>query len=113
MISTESQEQIGFVTWFRYKFPDVLLFHIPNGSFRTIVTAQRLKHDGVVPGVPDLMVPAWHLFIEMKRKEGGVISPEQKKTIDYLTRVGYTVIVGYGAEDASRKVLEFLKIPKF
>ena len=109
MISTESQEQIGFVTWWRYKFPDVVIFHIANGGFRNVVTGQRLRKEGVLKGVPDLMVPAWHLFVEMKRKEKGVISPEQKKMIDYLTRVGYTVIVGYGAEDASRKVLEFLK----
>ena len=109
MISTESQEQIGFVTWWRYKFPDVVIFHIANGGFRNVVTGQRLRKEGVLKGVPDLMIPAWHLFIEMKRKEGGVISTEQKKMIDYLIRVGYTVIVGYGAEDASRKVLGFLK----
>jgi len=109
VISTESQEQIGFVTWWRYKFPDVVIFHIANGGFRNVVTGQRLRKEGVLKGVPDLMVPAWHLFVEMKRKEKGVISPEQKKMIDYLIRVGYTVIVGYGAEDASRKVLGFLK----
>ena len=86
MISTESQEQIGFVTWWRYKFPDVVIFHIANGGFRNVVTGQRLRKEGVLKGVPDLMVPAWHLFVEMKRKEKGVISPEQKKMIE----AGYT-----------------------
>ena len=104
---TETQEQEGLVTWFRARFPGVLIFAIPNGGHRAISTAKRLKAEGVVPGVPDLYVPAWNLWVEMKRVKGGTLSPDQKEMIKYLESIGHTVIVGYGATDASRKVLEW------
>jgi len=43
------------------------------------------------------------------KKPGGRLSEAQKDMIDYLTRIGHTVIIGFGARDASEKVLEFLK----
>ena len=99
-------EQQGFITWFRGKYPGVLIFAIPNGGYRNITTAKTLRKEGVVPGVPDLFVPAWKLFIEMKKMKGGVVSQDQWKVILALKECGYTVIIGRGAEDASRKVLE-------
>jgi uncharacterized secreted protein with C-terminal beta-propeller domain len=44
----------------------------------------------------------------MKRQNGGKLSPDQKNMIEYLHRIGHTVIVGKGAADASRKIIEFL-----
>lgn len=105
---SESDEQIGFVQWFEAKFQGVRIFHIPNGGHRTMSVAKKLKAEGVKSGVPDLFVPHWRLWIEMKRTKGGRLSPEQKDWIEYLEGVGYTVIVGYGATDTSRKVLEWL-----
>ena len=75
--TTESMEQQGFVTWFRSRYPGVLIFAIPNGGKRSIRTALTLKAEGVVPGVPDLFIPEWRLFIEMKRIRGGIISKDQ------------------------------------
>jgi hypothetical protein len=106
--SSESSEQQGFIQWWKEKFPNILIFHVPNGGKRSIRTAIRLKNEGVVAGVPDLFCPEWKLWIELKRKHGGYLSQEQKAMISYLEKVGYTCIVGYGAEDASRKVLSFL-----
>jgi len=107
-MSTESQEQQGFVTWFRLKYPDVLIFHIPNGGYRNIVTAQRFKKEGVVAGIPDLLIPKYHIWIEMKTLKGK-LSPEQVEMHRYLRAIGDTVVVGYGAEDASRKIMELMK----
>jgi hypothetical protein len=106
-VSSESMEQQGFVTWFRLKFPGVLIFAVPNGGKRGIKTAMTLKAEGVVPGIPDLFIPEWSVFIEMKRQKGGKISESQRDIIDYLKACGYTVIIGLGAEDASRKILEY------
>jgi hypothetical protein len=106
---TEDKEQGGFITWFRYKFPDVLIYHCPNGEHRVLSVGVRLKKQGVVAGIPDLFIPAWKIFIELKRKDGGVVSKEQEKIIAYLQRVGYTVWVCHGAEEASLKLLGFLK----
>jgi len=111
--SSESMEQQGFLQWFSLKFPTVLCFHIPNGGKRSIKTAIRLKAEGVVPGVPDLFIPSWYCFIEMKRVNGGSLSEAQKGVIEYLERLGYTVIVGYGASDASEKLISFLKEKKY
>jgi len=106
--STEHNEQAGFIIWFRNRYPHVLIFAIPNGGYRDKATAAKLQVEGVVPGIPDLCVPEWRLWIEMKRK-GGNISNQQRLIINQLLEIGHTVIVGYGAEDASRQVLDFLK----
>ena len=107
-MSSEHAEQAGFLQWFRTKYPGTLIFAIPNGGKRDIVTAKKLQLEGVTPGVPDLFVPQWDLWIEMK-KPGGRLSEAQKSMIEYLEGIGHTVIVAYGARDASMKVLEFLK----
>lgn len=107
--SSEHNEQVGFVTWFYLKFPEILLFAIPNGEYRNISVAKKLKQEGVVPGVPDLFIPEWKLWIEMKQMKGGVVSKEQERIHTYLRGIGHTVIIGYGAEDASRKVLGMIK----
>jgi hypothetical protein len=110
--SSEASHQEGFINWFRLKFPNVLCFHIPNGEQRALSVGVRLKKQGVTAGIPDLFIPAWKLWIEFKRKEGGVVSEKQRKIMEYLTRVGYTCMVAHGAEDASRQVLEFVKCQK-
>lgn len=106
---SESDEQIGFLQWFERKFQGVRIFHIPNGGHRAISVAKKMKAEGVKPGVPDLYVPAWKLWIEMKRQKGGTLSADQRDWIAYLEGIGDTTIVGRGAEDASRQVLAFLQ----
>ena len=106
---SEHSEQVGFINWFRAKYPDVLIFAIPNGEKRAISVAKRLKMEGVVRGIPDLFVPAWTLWIEMKRVSGGRLSTEQRQMIKYLEGIGHTVIIGKGATDASQQVLKFIE----
>jgi len=104
---SESEEQIGFLRWFETTFPGVRILHVPNGGHRAMSVAKKMKAEGVRPGVPDLLVPRWFLWIEMKRQKGGRLSADQKDWISYLEGIGQTVIVGEGATDASRKVLEW------
>jgi len=68
-----------------------------------------LKAEGVTPGVPDLFVPAWLLWVEMKRETGGVVSPVQRDWIEYLESIGHRVIVGRGFEDAKRQIEDVKK----
>jgi hypothetical protein len=105
-IPTEHEEQRELVKWFRQTFKGVRIFAIPNGGARDITTAARLKVEGVSAGVPDLYVPAWHLWIEMKRTKGGVIDKNQKDWHEYLTSIGDIVIVGYGADEAKSLILK-------
>lgn len=104
---TEHEEQREFVKWFRQTWPEVLIHAIPNGGARSKATAGRLKAEGVVAGMPDLFIPAWLLWIEMKRTKGGSLSKEQKDCITYLKSEGHYVIVGRGDADARAKVTGF------
>ena len=104
-VPTEHEEQRELVRWFRQTYDGVRIFAIPNGGARSRSTALRLKVEGVSPGVPDLFVPEWRLWIEVKRARGGSLSPEQRSWLEYLNAVGYRVIVPKGAEDAKRLIL--------
>jgi hypothetical protein len=103
-IPSEHFEQRELVKWFRQTFDGVRIFAIPNGGARSITTAARLKVEGVSAGVPDLYVPAWKLWIEMKRQKGGVVDKNQKDWHSYLTAIGDKVIVCRGADEAKRMI---------
>ena len=111
-IPTEHEEQRTFVQWFRRKFPDVRIMAIPNGGARSPSVACRLKAEGVARGVPDLFIPAWRVWIEMKRINGGRVSPEQQSWKSYLEKEGYTVLICAGCEQAQREVGGWLILQK-
>lgn len=114
----EHQEQKFLFEWWaimcqRYKIPSELLFAIPNGGKRNIITAKLLKDEGVKAGVPDvfLAVPRKDfngLFIEMKKKKGGVVSENQTKMLELLKRFGYKAVVCNGAEAAVKEIVSYL-----
>lgn len=108
-VPSEDHEQMLFVQWFRRTHPGVLIFAIPNGGHRHMAVASRMKSTGTVPGIPDLFIPAWRLWIEMKRQTGGRLSQAQKAMIEYLGTCGYSVIVAHGADDAIKETLLFKK----
>lgn len=103
---SEHIDQVRTVGWFRATFRDVLIFAIPNGGQRSRTAGYKLKLEGVVAGVPDLFIPEWRLFVEMK-KEGGRLSPAQKELIPVLEDAGYTVLVPQGFEQARDMLLAF------
>ena len=94
-----------FVGWWRATFPDVRIFAVPNGGGRSDTEGALLKDEGLSPGVPDLCCPEWFLWVEMKRVKGGKVSDVQADWHRYLKRIGQTVIVGLGYEDARDKVI--------
>jgi hypothetical protein len=106
---SEHVEQREFVSWFRQTYRPVRIFAIPNGEARSKATGARLKLEGVSPGVPDLFVPAWGVWIEMKRAKGGTVSAVQKDWHAYLRSIGQRVIIGYGFEDARAKVAQLVR----
>ena len=112
LIPSEDHEQMMFVQWFRRTHTGVLILAIPNGGARHPAVAMKLKATGVVKGIPDLFVPAWGLWIEMKRQKGGRVEPEQKEVMAYLESIGHRAIVAKGDEDARRQVLEYLSTPQ-
>ncbi len=98
-MKSESQEQMLFVQWVRRHTP-YRIFHIPNGGGRRLSEGAKLKAEGVSRGVPDLYIPFFHLWIEMKKSDGGVLSSHQKEWHVYLRETGHDVEVCAGCEAA-------------
>jgi len=103
---SEDYEQMLFVQWFKRTYPTIKFFSIPNGGHRHIAVAVKMKATGQSPGVPDLHIPAWKLWVEMKKTTGGKLSPDQKEWKYYLEGIGHTVIIGSGFEDAKAQVIK-------
>ena len=108
-MESEHLQQVRLVSWFRRSYPGVRVFAIPNGGGRSMAQGASLKAEGVTPGVPDLFVPEWLLWVEMKRESGGVVSPVQRDWIEYLEGIGHRVIVGRGFDDAKRQIEDVKK----
>lgn len=112
----EHDEQVAVVRYARAKYGHVtgfLIFAIPNGGSRHIAEARRLTCEGVTKGVPDLCIPfprgIYHgLFIEMKRRKGGVVSPEQREICALLERNGYKVAVCKGSDEAIKTLDSYM-----
>lgn len=68
----ESTLQKSCVKWFKLQYPKELIWATPNGGSRNKYEAARLKLEGVLPGVSDLVVifPNKILFIELKYGKG-------------------------------------------
>ena len=112
-IPRESTDQTKLVARIKMHYPAVVVFAIPNGGFRNSKEAARLKAEGVLAGVPDLMVAVARngrngLFIEMKREKGGRVSPAQRAVIEDLEGAGYSVAIGRGVDDAWLAFLEYM-----
>ena len=104
-LPSEHLEQREFVSWFRKRWPGVRIIAIPNGGIRGAAAGARLKAEGVSAGVPDLYIPSWKLWIEMKRQRDYTVSQKQRDWIDYLQKIGDCAIVCRGFSDARTQVL--------
>lgn len=85
--------------------PNCIWWAVPNGGFRDVRTASKLKAEGVKPGVSDIMI-LWGgrlICIEMKTAKGRQ-SPEQVEWADAATIAGAAYYVARSVE----QVEEFL-----
>lgn len=114
---SEEQEQIVVIEWrdlMLPQFPDLKwLIHIPNGGLRSKTEAVRFKRLGVRAGVSDLLLPVarcgYHgLWVEMKRRQGGRLSPDQKDWIDGMNAQHYLALRADGAEEACEILYKYL-----
>ena len=114
----ESEEQQTLFAWARVmerKYPELaLLVHIPNGGLRNMPEAVRFKAEGVRKGFPDVILPvargAFHsLAIELKRRKGGTVSPEQRAWLAALKEQGWCAAVCRGAAEAITVIEEYLR----
>lgn len=123
LVPSEHAEQCAVIAWADLQAYDnehkigAFLFAIPNGGQRNKITAARLKAEGVRAGVPDLFLaipraPYSGLFIEMKRSKKSLskVSKEQREKQELFERMGYKVVVCYGADEAFYEIKTYLNI---
>jgi len=109
---SEHEEQKTLFQWAR-NFPELTsMFAIPNGGHRNIITASRLKAEGVKSGVPDIFLPLargkYHgLFIEIKAMKGRA-TDNQDIYLDNLRLNGYRAEVCHGFAEAKKAIEEYL-----
>jgi VRR-NUC domain protein len=97
----ESVLQTACVKWFRLQYPDLVIYAVPNGGSRNIREAQRLKAEGVLAGVADLVVllpQGKSLYVEMKVK-GNKQTLNQKDFQKKAITLGHTYAVCYTFEE--------------
>ena len=120
MTISEHEEQKKLIKWWEMYssskgIPKELLFAIPNGGKRDVITANILKSEGVRPGVPDLFLAKESychagLFIEMKKKKGGVVSDKQRAFAEILeNNTSYAHVVCKGFEEARDLIEKYIK----
>jgi hypothetical protein len=96
-----------------------LAYAIPNGAHlagterQRAMQVSRLKRMGMQPGFPDwcLPIPAAPyagLYVEMKRRQGGRVSADQKTWLGRLRWLGHDVHVAEGADHAKRIVTDYV-----
>lgn len=113
----ESDHQKALITWARLsigKYPELkYLYAIPNGGKRNIMTAARMKAEGVRAGVSDLHLPVprggFHgLWIEMKA-DRGKLSELQAEWLAAMETLGHRAVVAQGWDYARAVIINYLQ----
>lgn len=106
--------QCSCVKWFRLQHPHLRhnLFAIPNGGYRSKTTAGKMKAEGVLAGVSDLILlkPNAHyhaLLIEMKTRTGRQ-ADSQREWQRLIEADGYKYIVCRSLDDFMREINEYI-----
>lgn len=110
----EHRLQCACVRWFRLSFPQYRhnLFAVPNGGYRNPTTAAKIKAEGALAGVSDLILllarGRYHgLLIELKTDKGRQ-SEAQKEWQERITKDGYKYVIVRSIEEFIKVVTDYL-----
>lgn len=110
----EHRIQCACVNWFRLQYPThaTALFAVPNGGRRDRVSGAKLKAEGVLPGVSDLILllprGRYHgLLIEMKTESGKQSQAQRDWQRDMVHR-GYRYIVCHSFDEFREAIDDYL-----
>lgn len=115
---SEYQQQANifeFAKLMSKQYPELeMLVGSMNGVRLTIGQAVKAKKAGMKRGYPDIRLDVargiYHgLRIELKRRRGGVVSPEQKTWLKSLLREGYLAVVCRGEDEAKETIMRYLE----
>jgi hypothetical protein len=118
-IDREGLEQAALMAELRARMPAVadLIYHVPNGGHRHKAVAAKLKQQGVVAGIPDLVLTMarggyFGLYVEFKATppNDAAISASQHERIRKLNDQGYLAVVCRGHFDAVEQIRAYLRM---
>ena len=120
-IPSEPDEQVAIFSWadtLRNRYPALqMMYAIPNGSYKSKMSARKFAAEGLKSGVPDICLPVpsadgqYHsLYIELKRRKGGKLSDTQRQWIGSLQFYGNRAHVAKGADEAIDIIKDYLDI---
>jgi len=109
-MSSEHVVQTSIVNWTRDNHPEITIFAIPNGGYRTGKNAKMLKDEGVLDGIPDLQLlyKSNTLFMEVKTTIGERTENQVKRHKE-IRNQGFTVVTAYGYEQAISVIKNWVK----
>lgn len=112
----EHRIQCACVRWFALQHPELhgRLFAVPNGGRRDAVTAAKMKAEGVVAGVADLILLRSNrdygaLLVEMKTASGRQSESQKKWQLALCSDDEYKYVVCRSLDDFIREVSDYLK----
>ncbi|NNA39255.1 VRR-NUC domain-containing protein [Pseudomonas lundensis] len=112
----EHEEQVTLLEWFDLQYPALRkrMAAVPNAGKMNATIGKRMNREGRRKGYPDLQLLVPHngyhgLIIEMKRQDGGEVSPEQMDWLEWLAQMGYKVAVCAGFDAAKQVVSDYLR----
>ena len=112
----EHRIQCECVRWFSLQYPRLYgrLFAVPNGGRRDATTAAKLKAEGVVAGVADLILLKSNrdygaLLIEMKTRKGRQRDSQKQWEDTVCADSEYKYVVCRSFDDFKREVDDYLK----
>lgn len=114
--TTEHSIQTTFFKILDIQYKDIYpyIFAIPNGGKRDLITAKRLKDEGVKKGVSDVFVSIPSngksgLYIEFKRPKG-IVTDFQKEFMERMLKNGYHCVVCFSPDEAIQEIKDYLNI---
>lgn len=103
MNSSEHSIQVGLIAELQWRLrPEIVRYAIPNGGLRNVRVAQRMKAEGLQPGMPDLgfaVEDGRTHWIEMKTDKGA-LSHYQVGIRHKLDKLGHKWALARSAEEA-------------
>ena len=111
----EHRLQCACVRWFNLQHKDLQgrLFAVPNGGKRDVATASKLKAEGVVAGVADMMLMVVNKFygallIELKTLKGKQSNSQKEWERKITSRCEYKYVVCRSIEEFITEVETYL-----
>lgn len=117
-VLSEHVEQAAFCTWVSMAYPEIVVYAVPNAARRSPWEAEQKRAEGMLAGVPDVIVDDarggyFGLRLEFKRRDqitktNGGCSEAQLKIGAAMRAKGYCVLVVYGNAHAQAELVRYM-----